>query len=435
MCYAIPGLVKGFDGKHAIVDYFGEEKKALSELLDLKAGDYVYAQGGFVITRVSAEEAGKTLETWKDLFFELKEIDQKASRLSPWGAARYDHVRGLMERALSGGKLTQAEILGLLNIADPREQEFLLSAANHIRQEHHSNSCCVHGIIEISNMCAEQCHYCGISAWNTKIPRYRLSKEEILSAVQGAVDGHGFKALVLQSGEDAGRSVDELADIIRAIKKRFGVLIFVSFGEVGEEGLEKLYAAGARGVLLRFETSNAELFKKLHPGSTLERRLAEIRKAHELGFLIVTGALVGLPGQTQQDVARDIELAGELNVEMLSLGPFLPHPATPLANIPAPDMADLIQTLAVARFALPAQVKILVTTGLETLSPDARRAGLMAGANSVMLNVTPVDKRPLYDIYPKRAHQDDPLAEQITATIALLESIGRAPTDLSVGAG
>jgi biotin synthase len=184
---------------------------------------------------------------------------------------------------------------------------------------------------------------------------------------------------------------------------------------------------------MRFETSDPALFAKIHPGSALEDRLAEIRYANELGYLIITGSLIGLPGQTSEMVARDIELAGELNVEMLSLGPFLPHPKTPMADVPPPLVDQVVQALAAARFALSPQVKILVTTGLETLAPEARREALMAGANSVMLNVTPLERRALYEIYPGRAHQSDAIDAQITETIALLEGIGRAPTDLSVG--
>ncbi|MBF0569927.1 MAG: [FeFe] hydrogenase H-cluster radical SAM maturase HydE [Candidatus Omnitrophica bacterium] len=433
MCYAIPGRVKGFDGKFVRVDYFGEEKKAINELLDLKEGDYIYAQGGFVLTRVPPREAEETLAAWKDMFFELQAVDQRASQLSPWGGSRHGKVRDLLNRALANGKLTHEEIKYLLEIKDGSERDFLLSAANHLRQKQHSNSCCVHGIVEISNHCAEGCEYCGISCLNRVLFRYRMSDEEILEAVRSAVEDHGFKALVLQSGEDAGRTVDELVDIIIEIKRRFGVLIFISFGELGPMALSRLYEAGARGLLLRFETSDSALFARIHPGSKLEDRLAELRHANELGYLIVTGSLIGLPGQTTETLARDLELAGELNVEMLSMGPFLPHPHTPMGKVPPPSVDQVIQMLAVARFALPAQVKILVTTGLETLAPEARRAGLMAGANSVMLNVTPQENRALYEIYPGRAHQDDAIDEQIAETLTLLKDLGRAPTDLSIG--
>ncbi len=432
MCYAIPGQIKAFDGKFALVDYFGEEKRAVNELADLLVGDYVYAQGGFVITRVSAAEAQATLATWKDLFFELQAIDKKNGDISPWSGKKYTRIRDIMDLWRAGAKIGHDDICYLLSITSAGEREFLFNAANHLRQEHHKNSCCVHGIVEISNSCAQNCQYCGIGSFNKGLARYRMSREEILEAVRSAVEDYGFKALVLQSGEDPGRSIADLVEIVAEIKRHFGVLVFISFGEIGVENLERLYTAGARGLLMRFETSNRDLYAKLHPGSSLDERLAHIRKANELGYLIVTGSLLGLPGQTIDDVARDIELAGELNVEMLSMGPFIPHPATPLANASAVSVDAVTQALATARFALGHDVKILVTTGFETLSPEARQKGLMAGANSVMLNVTPVDKRALYEIYPGRAHQNDTIADQIQGTIEMLQGLGRAPTDLSV---
>lgn len=433
MCYAIPGKVKGFDGKFVIVDYFGEERRAINEVTGLQLGDYLYAQGGFVITRVGAEEAEKTLETWKDLFFELQEIDRTSSQLSPWGGARSARTRSMLDKILAGGTITHEDIVYLLEIRDPAEREFLLSAANHLRQRQHGNSCCVHGIIEISNHCAERCAYCGISFSHQGLLRYRMSDEEILKAVRAAVEDHGFKALVLQSGEDPGRTIDDLVRIVNEIRRRFGVLVFISFGELGRTALARLYEAGARGLLLRFETSDPDMYARLHPGSVLDDRLAELRHAYELGYLILTGSLVGLPGQTKDMIARDIALAGELHVEMLSVGPFIPHPATPLASLQAPSAEQIVQTLAAARFTLHPDVKILVTTGLETISSLARREALMAGANSMMLNVTPVKRRALYDIYPGRAHTDDAVGIQIADTVALLEGIGRAPTDLSIG--
>ncbi len=432
MCYAIPGRVKAFDGKYVIVDYFGDEKKAINEIPGLKEGDYIYAQGGFVITRVSDREAETTLETWKDLFFELQAIDAKSVEISPWSGKKYTRVKDLMDRVVAAGRLDREDITYLLGITSPDEKEFFFSAANFLRQRQHKNSCCVHGIVEISNVCDQACHYCGISLHHDSLERYRMTKPEVLEAVRMAVEEHGFKALVLQSGEDPSRTIDDLVEIVSEIKARFGVLVFISFGELAPGGLERLYAAGARGLLMRFETSDPAIYAKLHPGCSLENRLADIRKANELGYLIVTGSLIGLPGQTLDHIARDIELAGELNVEMLSMGPFLPHPATPLAGFSSPSVDDVAKAIAAARFALNPDVKILVTTGFETLDPEARRIGLMAGANSVMLNVTPMQKRSLYQIYPGRAHQDDTIDVQIKTTIGMLESLGRAPTDLSV---
>jgi biotin synthase len=259
-----------------------------------------------------------------------------------------------------------------------------------------------------------------------------MSKEEIVAAAYEATERHGFKALVLQSGEDPAYSIQDLCKIIKEIKQRSPVLIFISFGEVGVEGLQKLYAAGARGLLLRFETSNPDLYAKLHPGRNLESRIKHLEKAYQMGYLILTGGLIGLPGQSREDLLQDILLTRRLNAEMYTSGPFLPHPETPLAKIPAPLEKEVLKVLAVARIADAKDGKIVVTTGFETLHEKAREDGLMAGANSVMLNVTPDQFKKDYEIYPNRAHEKESLPEQIDTTLRILMNLGRAPTDLGV---
>jgi biotin synthase len=301
-----------------------------------------------------------------------------------------------------------------------------------LRHKYHDNSCCVHGIIEISNDCRRNCLYCGISALNKNIQRYRMNKDEILDCAAEAVEKYGFKALVLQSAEDAAYSVEELADIVKTIKQRHAVLIFISFGEIGLDGLKKLYAAGSRGLLMRFETSNPELYAKLHPGYDLQTRIEHLRYAYELGYLIITGSLVGLPGQSADDIINDMALSRQLHAEMLSFGPFIPHPDTALAASPLPKEEAILKVISLARFTAEQNAKILVTTGFETLSDKAREKGLACGASSVMLNATPLKYRPLYAIYPNRAHEQEPIGLQIEQTIALLKSMGRAPTDLSI---
>jgi len=258
-----------------------------------------------------------------------------------------------------------------------------------------------------------------------------MTMPEIIASVDEAFNKHGFRALVLQCGQDA-YTVEELVSIVRTIKESYPVLIFISFGELDNEALKKLYAVGARGILLRFETSNEKLFKTVHPDGSLAKRIAILEEAFRLGYLILTGGLIGLPGQTDTDILADIQLAKKLKTEMYSFGPFLPHPQTPLAQHGLPAEAKVMNTLAVARLLDPVNSKILVTTALETLDPDSAKKALLAGANTVMLNVTPIKYRKLYDLYPHRAHTDDLISDQIKNTLALLKGIGRAPTDLGI---
>lgn len=434
MCYSIPGKVEAIDQQAVTVDYFGEKKKALNEFIEIKVGDYIYAQGGFVIAKVPPEEAKEVLEAWRDVFFELKRIDARSSSMVYGDGLKKSRAAAIFDRVNREKGLSGEEIKYLLAISDPEELGMFLRGANFLRQKHHSNACCVHGIIEISNACSRSCAYCGISSLNKGLRRYRMTEEEILAAVKEAVETYGFRALVLQSAENCGYTSDDFTRIVREIRKRHEVLIFVSFGEIGEEGLGKLYDAGARGLLMRFETSNPALYRKLCPGHELENRLSQIKAAYRIGYMIATGALIGLPGATDTDTINDIRLAAELKAEMFSFSPLVPHPDTPLSGAKQPSEEDVLKVLALARFMAPQDAKVLVTTGFETISPGAREKGLMSGASSVMLNVTPMEYRELYSIYPNRAHSGETIKSQIDGTIELLKTIGRAPTDLSVSA-
>jgi biotin synthase len=428
MCYAIPGRVMAVDGRTITVEYYGQYKTARNEFQNLHPGDYIYAQGGYVVEKVSPTEAESILAAWKEVFFELQETDLRLSRMP---RVSQDRTLGrILDKAAEGRPLTDAEAEYLLGLEDPESVDLLYRTANFIRHKYHDNSCCVHGIIEMGSTCTQSCAYCGLSLHNKELKRYRMTREEIVEAVRQAV-ALGFKALVLQSGQDC-YPIDEWAGLITDLKAQFPLLIFVSCGEVSSEGLEKLYAAGARGILLRFETSDPEQYRELHPESRLEKRLDVLRRANELGFLIVTGGLLGLPGQTRRSIIQDLRLAGQLNAEMFSFGPFLPHPATPLAQQNPPPSQEIIKFLAVARLLAPRRAKILVTTGLETLDSGARRSALQAGCSSVMLNVTPTQYHRLYSIYPNRAHSEESIERQIADTLELLKALGRAPTDLGV---
>ena len=431
MCYAIPGKVKEIKGKQVLVDYFGEEKKAINEFYDIAVGDYICAQGGFVIKKVKQDEAKEILAAWQELFFQLQDVDLRLSRLDlKEGSDK--RLRLILNKALESIPLKKDELLYLLELENQQSCQLLYKSANFLRQKYHKNSCCIHGIIEISNYCREHCSYCGISTHNKTLLRYRMSPDEIIETSVEAVEKYGFQALVLQSGEDSEYSVDELAETIKKIKEKVPVLICISFGEVGLDGLEKLYHVGARALLMRFESSNPDIYARLHPGRKLETRLEHIKKAHQLGYLIMTGALIGLPGQTNQDIINDIYLAKELGAEMYSFGPFLPHPKTPLENLKNPSEELVLKTLALARIIDPQRAKILVTTALETLEPTTRERGLLSGANSLMLNLTPVKYRKLYEIYPNKAYTKELIDNQIDQAITLLKSLGRAPTDLGV---
>jgi biotin synthase len=429
MCYAIPGVVTEISGRNAVISYFGETRAALCELPNLQLGDYVYAQGGYVIEKVDPDFAREMLDTWKDLFAVLQERDDVLSA-RPVPEPRDRPLQDILDKAGSGLQISREDILYLLTIEEPERLERLYRTANAVRHLHHRNSCCVHGILEISNYCSSDCLYCGLAVNSTLTRRYRMTRDEILEAAKEAIEGFGFKSLVLQSGEDPEYTPAFLAEVVAEIKRRHGVFICVSFGEVGLEGLDQLYAAGARALLMRFETSDPKLYAQLHPGSTLDSRLSHLRHALKTGWLTMTGGLIGLPGQTVESLADDVMLAGELNAEMFSFGPVLAsHRRHEQVSVTETQMLRL---LAAARLAAPPQAKVLVTTAFETLSPHARERGLLAGASSVMLNVTPLRYRADYAIYEGRAHASETVADQTRAIIQLLDRLGRAPSDLGI---
>jgi len=432
MCYAIPGKITGFEGRKVIVDYFGEKRRAYNEFVDVKIGDYIYAQGGFVINKIPAVEAKDILEFWKETFFELRETDLRLSKLEKEGRASKKTIL-ILDKALESRTLKLDELLYLLNLEDKNEIEYLYKVANFIRQKFHKNACCVHGIIEFSNYCSQDCLYCGIRKSNGNLTRYRMEEKELFKIVKEAVSKYGFRAIVLQSGDDPYFDADKLSYVIKKIREENDLLLFISTKEVGVGGLKKFYEAGARGVLIRFETGNAGHYRRLHPGDSLTERLGEIEAAKNLGFLVLTGGLIGLPEQTNEDIINDILLAKKISPEMYTFGPFIPHPQTPLGKNAKPPLDLVLKAMALIRIADP-YGKIVSTTAVETLSPKKGRIkGFMAGANSLMLNITPENYKKFYSIYPERIHEKETVSQQIDKALDDLTKLGRAPTDLGAG--
>lgn len=418
MCYAIPGKVVEVRGKLVTLDYFGEKREAVNEFTYVKPGDYVYAQGGFVVQEISETEAVAILDSWKQKFFQLKEIDNKLSQ-DPGSSELFKDV---IDKINDNVTLEKNDLLRIMNY------DGLFKLANSIRAKHLKNSCCVHGIIEFSNHCNNNCTYCGIRCSNS-INRYRMNPEEIIEHAKKVVNELGFKALVLQSGDDDWYTTDKLVNIIKEVKK-LGVLIFMSIGNRDKDCYTEMYKAGARGVLLRFETSNFEIYEKVHPNSKLdlEKRVELIKHCRELGYIIATGSIIGLPGQTDEDIINDILLTKKLGAEMYSFGPLIPHKDTPLADHEKISLEKMLKVIAIARLVDP-DGKILVTTALENLDKQGKRKGLLAGANSLMINVTPTNYKQDYNIYPRI---DNEVKQDIADTLQVLYSIGRAPTDLGI---
>lgn len=333
--------------------------------------------------------------------------------------------------------LTHAEILGWLMEEDHGRLDALWRAADATRREHVGDDVHLRGLIEVSSFCRRQCAYCGLRAGNRGLARYRMEMGEITAAARQALS-LGFGTVVLQGGEDPGLRKDFVTDTIRAIKAETGLAVTLSLGERSMEELGAWRAAGADRYLLRFETSDRSLFDMIHPGVGRARadRIGALKQIKRLGYETGSGVMVGLPGQTYESLARDIELFRELDLDMIGIGPFIPHKDTPLGQLPA-EHELLVQgevprgammaykVVALARRMCP-HANMPATTALATINKvDGRELALQRGANVVMPNLTPPKYRKLYEIYPDKANVDAVTAGANDALHDMLKRLGR----------
>jgi biotin synthase len=331
--------------------------------------------------------------------------------------------------------MNRTEILGWL-VEDRAERlEALWRLADAARRRSVGDEVHLRGLIEISNYCARECLYCGLRAPNRAVGRYRMTADEIAAAASRAIE-FGCGTVVLQSGEDYGIEAPWLAAVVRRIKDLGAPAVTLSLGERGDADLAAWREAGADRYLLRFETSNRALYERIHPrpAGRPSDRIAILRRLRQLGYEIGSGVMIGIPGQTYGDLADDIETFRALDLDMIGVGPFLPHPETPLGRLMlggAPGAAagggaaggaaedggtrappggqapnsELMtyKVVALARLACPG-ANIPSTTALATVNPaEGRELGLRRGANVVMPNVTPPQYRARYEIYPAKA--------------------------------
>ena len=302
---------------------------------------------------------------------------------------------------------------------------------NHIRhtavriaQEQFGRGIYIRGLIELSSYCHCNCLYCGLRRSNHRAQRYRLTHEEVLACCD---EGYrlGFRTFVLQAGEDITHTDEWLTTLICEIRSRYPeAAITLSLGERSEASYAKLKAAGADRYLLRHEAANEALYTSLHPhGRGLSHRLMCAQSLQRLGYQVGLGMMVGVKGQTIQHLVEDLKLIEHMRPEMVGIGPFIPHPATPLGSEPAGTLNLTLASIAIARLLLP-EALIPSTTALATLSPKGRIEGILSGANVVMPNLSPSDVRTKYAIYENKASWGAEAAEGLTALETELHSIG-----------
>lgn len=333
-------------------------------------------------------------------------------------------MKELIERLERERDLTNAEFAVLLDQSSGADRDFLFERARAVRDAHYGRKVYIRGLIELTNYCKNDCLYCGIRKSNASCERYRLTKEQILSCCESGY-ALGFRTFVLQGGEDGWYTDERMTDIVRAIRQAYpDCAITLSLGERGRESFKRLYDAGANRYLLRHETADEAHYARLHPVSmTLTHRLQCLRDLKEIGFQTGAGFMVGSPYQTTECIVRDFRFLQELKPQMVGLGPFIPHHATPLKGFPAGSTERTLLCLSIVRLLLP-NVLLPATTALATIDGDGRIKGMNAGCNVVMPNLSPLEDRSKYLLYDNKASSGEEAAESLRALREHLAAAG-----------
>ncbi len=320
------------------------------------------------------------------------------------------------------GALNKAEWAALIEREARGPSGALLRAADQARLPYYGHRVFFRGLVEFSNVCRMDCYYCGLRRGNKGVRRYRLSPEEILCCVRAGRE-RGFHSFVLQGGEDGVYNGGQMVNVVERIKAEFpGAALTLSMGELPPEMYKRLRQAGADRYLLRHETADAAHFARLHPpAQTLDSRKRCLFALKELGFQVGAGFMAGSPGQTFETLAQDMLFLKALQPEMVGIGPFLPQSDTPFAGEPPGSLSLTLTMLALVRLLLP-QAMLPATTALGTLVPGGRELGLRAGANVVMPNLTPTERRGDYLLYDGKIGIDSGVDEglrQIMDSVAV----------------
>lgn len=333
-------------------------------------------------------------------------------------------MKELIERLERERDLTNAEFAVLLDQSSGADRDFLFERARAVRDAHYGRKVYIRGLIELTNYCKNDCLYCGIRKSNASCERYRLTKEQILSCCESGY-ALGFRTFVLQGGEDGWYTDERMTDIVRAMRQAYpDCAITLSLGERGRESFKRLYDAGANRYLLRHETADEAHYARLHPASmTLTHRLQCLRDLKEIGFQTGAGFMVGSPYQTTECIVRDFRFLQELKPQMVGLGPFIPHHATPFKDFPAGSTERTLLCLSIVRLLLP-NVLLPATTALATIDGDGRIKGMNAGCNVVMPNLSPLEDRSKYLLYDNKATSGEEAAESLRALREHLAAAG-----------
>ena len=316
--------------------------------------------------------------------------------------------------------IARQKLVELLRERSPDCLAELYATADRVRACTVGDAVQLRALIEISSFCRRNCYYCGLRNSNRKIYRYRMTDREIVAAACAAA-ARGRRTVVLQSGEDTALRAARVARLVRRIKNAADVAVTLSLGEYARDDYHEMRASGADRYLLKHETVDPDIYEALHPGMSLDQRIRCLVWLKEAGFQIGSGFIVGLPGQTAETIADDIIFLRRLGVHMAGVGPFIPHPETPLRHVAPGRASTTLTAVALIRLALP-YARIPATTALGTLIPDGAARALQAGADVLMPGATPQIYWHGYDLYPNRARMADTGSENV---VDLVHSLGR----------
>lgn len=333
-------------------------------------------------------------------------------------------MNDLINKLATEHSLTLEEYKDLIEDYNEGNAALLASLAVAERRKHYSNTVFIRGLIEISNICKNNCLYCGIRRDNHNCERYRLTREEILSCCD---EGYalGFRTFVMQGGEDAYFTDDVICDIVSTIKRKYpDCAVTLSLGERSYESYKMLYEAGADRYLLRHETADAEHYLRLHPSTMrFEDRMRALEDLKEIGFQVGCGFMVNSPYQTSETLARDLKFIEEFKPQMCGIGPFIPHKATPFANESAGDVDFTCYLLSIIRLISP-KILLPATTALGSIEENGREKGILAGANVVMPNLSPYESRKKYELYNNKLFGSAESAQAISDLKKRMSAIG-----------
>lgn len=321
------------------------------------------------------------------------------------------NLHELIDRLHKEHTLTRGKFITLIKERDEENASYLASLAREEAVKIYGNGVFPRGLVEFTNYCKNNCYYCGIQGSNQHANRYRLSKDEILSACENGYQ-LGYRSFVLQGGEDPHYSDDVMVPIVSEIRKRYqDCAITLSLGERSKESYQKLYDAGADRYLLRHEAATPELYQKLHPESlSLENRIQCLWNLKEIGYAVGTGFMVGAPYQTVENLVDDLLFIQKLDPQMVGIGPFVPHHDTKFKDYPSGTVELTTYLTSILRLMNP-HLLLPATTALGTIDPRGREKGILAGANVVMPNLSPVAVRKDYSLYDNKICTGEEAAE------------------------